>query len=278
MLEAVAPKPLADRIAVVTWAGRGIGRETAILLARDGACVVVNDLDEAEATGTVDEILAIGGEAIAVVGDITDRELPGRLLTGALAAFGDVHIVVNNAGYIWNGSMLKHTDEQWAAMLDVHASSPFRILRTFGVHFRACAGRENGIVCRKVVNVSSISGYYGAALQLSYSTAKAAIIGMTRSLAKEWGRYNVTVNCVALGYIATRLNAVSEGVPDRVTVGQRSVPVGLDPETHALIERLTPLGRFGTPREAAGAIYLLCRPEADYVSGQILGVNGGLVY
>lgn len=240
--------------------------------------MVVNDIDPEVAEATVRVLTSNGGRAVALVGDVTEPTFPDRLLQAALDAFGDLHILVNNAGYVWNASALKHTDDQWAAMLEVHATAPFRILRCVGAHFRQAHQREGGTTCRKVVNVSSISGYYGAALQFSYAAAKAAIIGMTRSLAKEWGRYNVTVNCVALGYIDTRLNPTYDERPPTLVVGERSVKVGLDAKTRAEIEHLTPLGRFGSPAEAAGAISLLCRPESDFVSGQVLMVAGGLVY
>jgi len=269
---------LTNRVAVVTGAGRGVGAELAALLAREGASVIVGDIDGDAAEQTVGGVLDCGGAATALVGDVTDPAFPDQLLATALDAFGDLHILVNNAGYIWNASAIHHTDEQWAAMFEVHATAPFRILRAVGAHFRKASRAEGGAVCRKVVNVSSISAIHGAALQFSYSTAKAAVVGMTRSLAKEWGRYNVTVNCVALGYIATRLNPTYEGEAPTITVGTRTVNVGLDSDTQARIEQLTPLGRFGTPAEAAGAISLLCRPESDFVSGQVLMAAGGLVY
>jgi 3-oxoacyl-[acyl-carrier protein] reductase len=269
---------LNGRVAVVTGAGRGVGLEAVRLLALDGARVVLNDLDADEAHAAVEQLRGEGAEVVALPGDVTDPMFADQLLATALAEFGDLHIVVNNAGYILNSSLIKHTDENWAAMMDVHATAPFRILRAVGSYFRSASKRESNAVCRKVVNVSSISGYHGAALQLSYSAAKAALIGMTRSISKEWGRYNVTVNCVALGYIATRLNSAVVGEFTQVAVGERTMTVGVDLETRELIEKLTPLGRFGTPAEAAGAIYLLCRSESDFVSGQVLGVNGGLVY
>lgn len=266
------------RVAVVTGAGRGVGHHVARKLAAEGAKIVVVDIDEAAGAESVAAIEAAGGEAVLLSGDVTEDGFAESLLESALEAFGDLHIVVNNAGYIWNGSALKHSDEQWEAMLAVHATAPFKVLRACGSYFREASRREGKAVCRKVVNVSSISGYYGAVLQFGYSTGKAALIGMTRSLAKEWGGYNVTVNCVALGYIDTRLNALYEREVPTVDIAGRSFPVGLDAGTRQLIEQLTPLGRFGTAEEAAGAISLLCRPESDFVSGQVLLVSGGLVY
>jgi 3-oxoacyl-[acyl-carrier protein] reductase len=269
---------LEGKCAIVTGAGRGVGRATALRLSRAGARVVVNDLDPEPAAAVAGEITAAGGAALTFPGDVTEADFGDRLVASALAEFGDLHIVVNNAGYIWNTSALNHTDEQFQAMLDVHATAPFRILRAAGRHFRDAAKRAGAAnPCRKVVNVSSISGHYGAALQLGYAAGKAALIGVTRALAKEWGRYNVTVNCVALGHIDTRLTQRLDDGPATIDVAGRDYKVGLDPDTHDLIRQLTPLGRTGVPDDAAGAIYLLCLPESDFVSGQVLVASGGLV-
>ncbi len=269
---------LDGRVAVITGAGRGVGRATALKLAAEGAAVLVNDLDPEPAAAVAEEIEAAGGVASACPGDITAPDCGERLVEAAIAGFGDLHIVVNNAGYIWNTAALNHSDEQWQAMLEVHASGPFRLLRAAGRHFREVAKRDGGAVCRKVVNVSSTSGVHGAAMQLGYSAGKAALIGLTKALSKEWGRYNVTVNCVALGHIDTRLTQRLDDGPRSIEVGGREYKVGLDPETHDLLRRLTPLGRTGRPEDAAGAIILLCLPESDFVSGQVLVAAGGLVY
>ncbi len=272
---------LTGKVAVVTGAGRGIGRAIALKLAAEGASVIANDLDEAPLQEVVEQISAAGGRAGACPGDVTAADFGERLVGAALAAHGDLHLVVNNAGYIWNSSTLKHTDEQWQAMLDVHATAPFRILRAAGAHFRAAARRERErgtATTRKVVNVSSISGVYGAATQLGYSTAKAAVIGMTRTLSKEWGRYNVTVNCVAFGHVLTRLTPRLDQGPQTVTVAGREHGVGLEPELYDFLRRSTPLGRVGTVADAAGAVFLFCIPESDFISGQVVVASGGLVY
>ena len=270
---------LDGKVAIVTGSGRGIGRAIAMKLAGDGARVVVNDLDEAPAAAVAAEIGDAGGTASALAGDIAAADCGDRLVAAALDRFGGLDIVVNNAGYIWNTTIQNNTDEQWYAMLDVHATAPFRILRAASGHFRAAAKREQAagtVNCRKVVNISSISAVYGAAAQLSYAAGKGAVIGITRALAREWGRYNVTVNCVAFGLIETRLTQRLDTGPTTIAVAGRDYKVGLRPDQRDLVDQPTPLGRPGTPAEAAGSVYLLCIPESDYVTGQVLICGGGL--
>ena len=195
------------------------------------------------------------------------------------STWGGIDIIVNNAGYIWNGAMHNHDDEQWQAMLDVHATAPFRILRAFASWLKRTARAEqdaNGVArCRKVVNVSSVSGTTGAATQIAYSAGKAAVVGITKTLAKEWGRYNVTVNCVAFGHIETRLTQPYEDVPPSIRVGEREHRVGLNNAQIDTVRRASPLGRSGQPRDGAGAIYLLCIPESDFITGEVLTCSGG---
>jgi len=270
---------LDGKAALVTGAGRGIGRATAILLAKDGARLVVNDLDEGEAQSTVDAITGNGGQAIACAGNVTDDEFPDRLIATSLDSFGTLDIIVNNAGYIWNGAMHNHSDEQWQAMLDIHATAPFRILRSFSGYLREQAKREiaehGQAKCRKVVNVSSVSGTRGSATQVAYAGGKAAVVGLTKTLAREWGRYNVTVNCVAFGHIATRLTQPYENDPPRIEVAGREFRVGLTENQVEASRRSASLGRSGQPEDGAGAIYLFCIPESDYVTGQVLTCDGG---
>lgn len=193
-----------------------------------------------------------------------------------MSHFGDLHIVVNNAGYIWNSRIVHHSDEQWYAMLDVHATAPFRLLRAAGRHFRLQdkAGRTEST--RKVVNISSISGLYGADTQFSYSAAKSTLFGMTRSLAKDWGRYNVTVNCVAFGYIETRLTQAFEDEVPAIEMKGREHPVGLSAAAIEMTRRQTPLGRAGTSEDGAGAVFLFCLPESGFITGEIIVASGGL--
>ncbi|MGA1677584.1 MAG: SDR family NAD(P)-dependent oxidoreductase [Pseudomonadales bacterium] len=270
---------LAGRVALVTGAGRGVGRATALRLAREGVHIVANDLDLVPVEETVAAIRSIGGSALAAPGDITAADTPDTLITIATEAFGSLDIVVNNAGYIWNGAMHRHNDTQWQAMLDIHATAPFRILRAWFPWLKARALEEQerlgAPLCRKVVNVSSVSGTRGAATQIAYATGKAAVIGLTRTLAREWGRYNVCVNCVAFGHIETRLTQPYADDPPRIEVGGREHRVGLTETQIEAVRLASPLGRAGTPEDGAGAIYLLCLPESDFITGEVLTCSGG---
>jgi 3-oxoacyl-[acyl-carrier protein] reductase len=271
---------LAGKVAIVSGSGRGIGAAIATKLAADGARVVVNDIDEGPAAETVRAIEAAGGAAVACLGDVTDPGFADRFIATALERFGGLDNVVNNAGYAWDGVIQKLTDEQWYAMLDVHATAPFRILRAAAEPLRRLAKQEKDagrVVSRKVVNVTSIAGLYGNAGQVAYAAGKAAVIGVTRTLAKEWGRYNVNVNAVAFGYIRTRMTQPIGAEAAVAQVGAREVKMGVQPDMLAFMEKMIPLGRGGTPEEAAGAVYLFCIPEADYVSGQVLLASGGFV-
>ena len=223
-------------------------------------------------------IEAAGGQAVACVGNVTAPDFGERFVKTALDQFGDLHIVVNNAGYTRDGVIQKVGDDQFQEMLDVHTVAPFRILRAASEHFRiaskqeAAEGRE---VIRKVVNVSSMSGTHGNAGQVNYSSAKAAMIGMTKTLAKEWGRYKVCVNCIAFGFISTRLTQAIENEGSTINVDGREMKVGVPAAMIDMLKHVVPLGRAGTPEEAAGGIYLYCTPESDYISGQITQVSGG---
>ena len=271
------PAKLSGRVAIVTGAARGIGQAIAEKLAGEGARVIANDIDGGPLAVNADRQQKMGLEISAIPGDITAGSTARSLVEGALEHYGDLHIIVNNAGYIWNSAALKHSDEQWQAMLDVHATGPFRLLREAGHYFRAEARDHQPESLRKVVNISSISGLYGAATQLAYSTAKAAVLGMTKTLAREWGRYHVTVNCVALGYIDTRLIEPFENQPREVTIKGRGHPVGLTAPQRDTVQQMTALGRLGQPQDAANAVYLLCIPESDFITGEVVVASGGLM-
>jgi 3-oxoacyl-[acyl-carrier protein] reductase len=271
-------KKLEGKVAIVSGSGRGIGREIALKLAADGAALVINDLDEKMAESVVQEIIAAGGRAAACCGDVTAPEFATRFIDTALNSFGRLDIVINNAGYTWDNVIQKMTDEQWDAIMAVHVTAPFRILRAASEYFRRAAKEEaaqGAEVFRKVVNISSVSGVMGNAGQANYSAAKSAINGLTKALAKEWGRYKVNVNSVAFGLIKTRLTEATAGDDATITISGNEIKVGVNQQLMQNLETLIPMGRAGTPAEAAGAVYLFCIPESNYISGQIVICGGG---
>ena len=272
---------LAGKVALVSGSGRGIGREVAIKLASEGASVVVNDLDAGLANQVVEEILVgsekSGAKAIACVGNVTDEGFGERFVKTAVDSFSGLDIIVNNAGYTWDNVIQKVTDEQWYAMIDVHMTAPYRILQAAQPYikkFHAQEKNEGREVFRKVVNISSVSGLSGNSGQLAYAAAKAGVVGMTKTLCKEWGRYKVNVNAVAFGFIETRLTSAVSG-DSTIEVEGREIKVGVSDQVLDMVDTLIPLGRSGTPEEAAGAVYLLCTPESNYISGQTVVVGGG---
>jgi 3-oxoacyl-[acyl-carrier protein] reductase len=272
---------LAGKVAVVTGSGRGIGREIALKLAAEGASVVANDLDPAPLDEVVAEITSGGGSAVGVAGSVTDDGFADRFVETAVSEFGGLDIIVNNAGYTWDSVVQKMTDEQWDAILDVHLKAPFRILRAaqpvIAAAVKEARGAGTPVPCRKVVNISSIAGLGGNAGQANYAAAKAGVTGLTKALAKEWGRYNVTVNTVAFGLIRTRLTEAAADDAGTIDIDGREIAVGVSPTLLSAMEQMIPLGRSGTPEEAAGAVYLMCAPESDYVSGQTLVCGGGFM-
>ena len=272
-------KKLEGKVAIVSGSGRGIGRAIAMKLASEGAKVVVNDLDAAPAEQTVADIKKAGGTAVACVGSVTSDGFADRFVKTAIDSFGGLDIIINNAGYTWDNVVQKMTDEQWNAIIDVHLTAPFKILRAASEFIRAASKKEAEAgkeVFRKVVNISSIAGTGGNAGQANYSAGKAGVIGLTKALSKEWGRYKVNVNAVAFGMIKTRLTEASAAGNASIDVEGRKIKVGVNPDLLEMMERTIPLGRGGTPEEAAGSVYLLCIPESNYVSGQTLICGGGI--
>ncbi|MFD9899414.1 SDR family NAD(P)-dependent oxidoreductase [Mesorhizobium sp. NPDC059025] len=271
---------LDGKVALITGSGRGIGREIALKLAGEGASIVINDLDASLAEEAVEAVKLSGSGAVACVGSVTNPDFGDRLVKTALDAFGGIDIIVNNAGYTWDNTVGKMTDEQWYAMVDVHMTAPFRVLRAASDFIRLAARREaeeGREVFRKVVNISSLAGVGGNAGQLGYGAAKAGVNGMTKVMAKEWGRYKVDVNSVAFGLIRTRLTEVAGGA-GAIKIEGKDIKVGVNPDVMKAMEAGIPLGRAGTPEEAAGAVYLFCIPESNYVSGQVLVCSGGYMF
>jgi 3-oxoacyl-[acyl-carrier protein] reductase len=270
---------LEGRTAIVTGAGRGIGRATARLLARLGARIVLSDIDPEPAEQAVGAIREAGGQAISVQGDVTGKGFPELIVKSAIETFGGIDILINNAGYTWDAVIHKMTDEQWEAILAVHLTAPFRMIRAAAPFLREAAKQEKAqhgaARARKIVNISSTSGTRGNAGQANYSSGKAGILGLTKTLAKEWGQFNIQVNAVAFGRIETRLTQAKEK-GETITRGDAQISIGIPGERLDRTTPMIPMGRAGTAEEAAGAIFFFASPFSDYVSGQVLEVAGGL--
>ena len=270
---------LEGKIAIITGSGRGIGRAAAELFARHGARVVVSDIDPAPAEETAAVIRGAGGEAITVAGDVTDPVFPNLLVNSAIEQLGGLDVIVNNAGYTWDAVIHKMTDKQWEAILAVHLTAPFRIIRAASGFLRETAKKEKESMgrasARKVINISSTSGTRGNAGQANYSSVKAGVVGMAKTLAKEWGQLNIQVNAVAFGRIDTRLTQAKEK-GETIHRADAEIAIGIPGERLERTTPMIPMGRPGTPEEAAGPIFFFASPFSDYVSGQVLEVTGGL--
>ncbi len=265
---------LEGKVAIVTGSARGIGRATAELLAEHGAKVLINDLDADAAAQTAQEI---AGETLVFGGDLTEAGTPDRLVEHVINAWGRVDILINNAGYTLDAPLHKMSDDWFQRMLDIHTIVPFRMCRAVAPHMREPAKREReeGVeVFRKIVNISSISGTMGNAGQANYAAGKSAVVGLTKTLAKEWGQFKINVNAVAFGYIETRLTASKDGA-NTIEIDGQKVQLGIPDQLRSMASVLIPLGRTGTPKEAAGGVFLLCTPWSNYIHGQVLTVSGG---
>jgi 3-oxoacyl-[acyl-carrier protein] reductase len=271
-----SPFNLTGKTAIVTGGGRGIGKAIVQRLVSAGANALVCDLDQ----GALQEMKASvrHPERVAIVhGDLMDPDVSQKIVDAAIERFGSIDIIVNCAGFSWDSVIQKTSDEQFLAMLNIHVMAPFRLLRAASDHLRETAKREiagGHRVMRKVVNITSISGTDGNAGQAGYSSGKAGVIGLTKTLAKEWGRYNVNVNAVGFGLIETRMTQPLQRAGE-FNMGGKDIPMGVKPEMLDAMVAACPLGRLGTPEEAAGAVLFFCSPLSDYVTGEVLICGGG---
>jgi len=267
---------LDGKAAIVTGSARGIGRATAELFVSEGAKVLINDLDADVAQQAASEI---DGETAVFAGDLTKEGAADELVKAATDAFGTVDIAINNAGYTWDGVAHKMTDEQFQAMLDIHTIVPFRVARALAPAWREAAKAERGEgkeVFRKIVNVSSTSGMMGNAGQVNYSAAKMGVVGLTKTLAKEWGQFKINVNAVAFGFVETRLTAAKEAGEEMTSPSGEKIELGIPEQMRAMASAIIPLGRPATPEEASGPVLFLSSPLANYMHGQVLNVTGGM--
>ncbi|GAA6037751.1 hypothetical protein JCM8097_002323 [Rhodosporidiobolus ruineniae] len=270
---------LAGDVAIVTGAAQGIGKSVALLFAQEGAKVVVSDLDGAKAQLVVDEIKKNGGQAVAVAGDVTKEEFPKTVVKAAVDTFGSIEHIIANAGFT-SDKMLHTTDDAtYQLMLQVHNVAPFRLIREAAPYLRSKDPKVRA-KNRSIVTVSSVAGLHGNVGQANYATAKAGIIGLTKTIAKEWGGFGVRANCVAFGHILTRLTQAKE-LGETIEVNGKKIPLGIPsgpkkddgkPESYPHI----PLNRPGTADDAARAVLFLASPLASYVSGHTLECTGGM--
>lgn len=270
---------LAGQVAIITGSGQGIGAEAARLFANEGAMVVVSDIDAAKATAVADAINATAaaggaGRAVAVPGDMLDPTYIEDLVRKA-AEFGrgKIHIIVNNAGYTYDGVIHKMSDKQWDTIMDLHTKAPFQLVRAAAPYFRVKDGEP-----RCIVNISSTSGIHGNAGQANYAVAKAGVTGLTKTIAKEWGpSFGVRANTVAFGYILTRLTQAKEKGAFVTGPSGEKIALGIPQVQQATKDQHLdiPLRRPGTASEAASAVLAVCSPLFSYVSGQTIMVTGG---
>lgn len=269
---------LDGQVCIITGAGRGIGAATARLFAEHGARLVLTDRDADPVNDVSAEIRSMGGQCIAVAGDITDGAFPQQLIDEAMGKYGVLNCLVNNAGYTWDGMLHKMSDKQWDAMMAVHLAAPFRLVRAAAPHMRDAAKRErddgHAAEPRSIVNVSSTSGLHGNTGQANYAAAKMGIVGFTKTIAKEWGSFAIRCNAIAFGFIETRLTQ-DKALNESVEVEGEKITLGIPGHLRDMSLMVIPMGRTGTPEEAAGGILFLASPLASYVSGHTLEVTGG---
>jgi 3-oxoacyl-[acyl-carrier protein] reductase len=249
---------LDQRVALVTGAGNGIGRAIALRLATEGAAVVVNDIEAEACSETARAIEAAGGRAASAPGNVTDPAATDAVVAAAQDSFGTLDILVNNAGVTRDAPLHRMSDDDWRLVQEVALWGSFYMCRSALPLLRG-ARESPPQHHRKVVNMSSSVGIYGAPGTANYSAAKAGVIGLTKALSREWARHRINVNAVAPGLITgTQLTA------------------GKPPELIARVEAQVPLGRAGTPEDVAGAVAFLSSVDSDYITGQVLELHGGL--
>ena len=264
-----------SKVWFITGSSRGLGRTLAEAVLAAGHQLVASARNPKQ----LDDLVQRYGQQIRPVAlDVSDADAATKAVQTAIDAFGRIDVVVNNAGYPWVGPLHEMADEQWQAMLDCHLTAPFQLLRATADVLLELAKKEKdngGAQSRKVVNVSSVAGTRGLAGAANYAAAKAGLVGLTKSLAREWAPYNIQANAVAFGQIATRLTGpVEDGL--KIQRKDTEIPLGIPSHGRKVWSEMHPMGRPGTVHEAAGVILFFASPLSNYVSGQVLEVTGGI--
>lgn len=261
---------LEDRVAIITGAGRGIGRATAVRFALEGAAVVVNDVDAGPAEETAHAVKEAGGEALVSSHDTVDLEQARAMVDAAVERFGKIDVVVNNAGITRDRTFHNLDDELWDLVLDVNLKTAFHTTLAAMPRLRGAAKKEMGeqgkpAHHRKIIFTTSVAALVGNAGQANYTAAKGGIVALTKTLARELGPFQINVNAVAPGFIETRLTQAKQEDED----------LGIPEQVRQMALMLIALGRYGQPEDVANAHLFLASSEADYISGVILPVAGG---
>ncbi len=243
---------LENKVAIITGAGSGIGKETALLFAREGAKVIVADINEINGRETVAEIKNTGGEGFFVKLDISNNQQSRQMVMETLQKYGKIDVLINNGGIVQDALISKMTEEQWDRVININLKGAFNCIQAV---VESMAGQGSGVI----INTSSVVGLYGNIGQANYSAAKAGLIGLTKTLAKELGKKGIRINAVAPGFIMTPMTS---NVPEKIL---------------EVMKEKTPLRRLGKAEDVAHAYLYLASDEANFVNGAVLSVDGGLV-
>jgi 3-oxoacyl-[acyl-carrier protein] reductase len=254
---------LDGKVAVITGAARGIGRADAVLFAKEGAAVLVSDVDEAPLNEVVSEIRAAGGKAEACAGDVTRPDDCNRMIDSAAEKFGGIDILVNNAGLTRDALIHKMTDTQWDLAVDISLKGTFNCIRAASKYMMKSG--HNG----RIINVASVAGLMGNVGQINYAAAKSGLIGLTKTVAREWGRFGVTCNVIAFGFVDTRLTREKESQQEEVGGEQVGIPKKV---RDMVLLQFKPM----TPEDAAKPVLFLASDDAAYITGQVLNVSAGM--
>lgn len=241
-----------DKVVIITGGGSGIGRETGILFAKEGAKVVIADVNEKAGAETVELIKNAGGEAFFARLDVSNREQAKQVVKETIAKYGRLDVLINNAGIIQDALVVKMTEEQWDKVIDINLKGPFNCIQ-------AVAGQMISQGSGVILNISSIVALYGNVGQTNYAATKAGLVGMTKTLAKELGKKGIRVNAVAPGFIYTPM---TEAMPEKIL---------------EMMKEKTPLKRLGTPADVASTLLFLASDEASFINGAVISVDGGLL-